>query len=80
MRFTRITIEPGKMGGAPCIRGLRFPVATVLRLVARGMTVQQILDEHPDLEADDIPEALHFAAEAMNSVEMPVGTDAVHRR
>lgn len=72
MKFTRITIEPGKMGGAPCIRGLRFPVATVLRLVASGMTTEQILHEHPDLEPEDIPEALHFAAESLNTLDLPV--------
>ncbi len=64
MKFTRITIEPGKMGGAPCIRGLRFTVATVVRMVAQGMSTEQILEEHPSLEPEDIQEALQFAAEA----------------
>ena len=72
MRFTRITIEPGKMGGAPCIRGMRFPVATVVRMVAAGMSVQQILDEHPALEAEDIAEALRFAAAAVDGIDLPV--------
>lgn len=63
--FERITIEPGKMDGQPCIRGLRFPVVTVLRMVAGGMTIDEILDEHPDLEAEDIPAALNYAAEAL---------------
>lgn len=61
----RITIEADKMDGQPCIRGLRFPVVTVLRMVAAGMTVDEILDEHPDLEAADIPAALNYAAEAL---------------
>lgn len=64
MRFTRITIDPQKMNGAPCIRGLRFPVATVVRMVAQGMSVEQTLREHPSLEREDISEALAFAAEA----------------
>ena len=61
----RITIEADKMDGQPCIRGLRFPVVTVLRMVASGMTTHEILDEHPDLEPADIPAALNYAAEAL---------------
>jgi len=72
MKFSRITIEPDKMGGAPCIRELRFPVATVVRMVAQGMTPRQILQEHPDLEPQDITEALNFAAEAVDGIELPV--------
>ncbi len=62
---TRITIGPEKMDGQPCIRGLRFPVVTVLRMVAGGMTTDEIIDEHPDLEADDVSAALNYAAEAL---------------
>ena len=51
------------MGGMPCIRGLRIPVATVVAMVADGMTTDEILTELPDLERDDIAEALHYAAE-----------------
>lgn len=61
----RITIELDKMDGQPCIRGLHFPVVTVLRMVAAGMTLDEMLDEHPDLEAADIPAALNYAAEAL---------------
>ena len=53
------------MGGVPCVRGLRFPVATVLAMVADGLTTEEILAEHPDLEAADITECLRFAAVAM---------------
>jgi hypothetical protein len=49
--FDRITAEPDKMGGVPCIRGLRIPVATVVGMVADGMTEQEILQAYPDLEA-----------------------------
>lgn len=72
MRFERITIEPDKMGGAPCIRGLRVPVATVVGMVAEGMTVEEILEAHPDLEAPDIREALEYAAEAVRERELPL--------
>lgn len=61
----RITIEPDKMDGQPCIRGLRFPVVSVLRMIAGGMTADEVLDEHPDLEPEDIPAALQYAAEAL---------------
>jgi uncharacterized protein (DUF433 family) len=71
MAFTRITIDPHVMAGVPCIRGLRMPVATVLRMVAEGMSTEQILAEHPDLEHEDIQEALRFAAEAVRERELP---------
>ncbi len=61
----RITIEPGKMDGQPCIRGLRFPVVTVLRMIAGRMSTEDILGEHPDLEAEDIPAALNYATKAL---------------
>lgn len=72
MEFSRITIEPDKMGGVPCIRGLRIPVATVVDLVANGMTETEILKAYPDLEPEDIKEALLFAAEAVREREIPL--------
>lgn len=63
MTFSRITITPDQMGGVPCIRGFRIPVATVLNMVADGMQENEILDAYPDLEKEDIREALYFAAE-----------------
>ena len=69
--FSRITVEPDKMGGMPCIRGLRIPVATVVGMVAEGLTEQEILDGYPDLEREDIREALQFAAEAVRERELP---------
>jgi uncharacterized protein (DUF433 family) len=56
--FDRITAEPDKMGGVPCIRGLRIPVATVVGMVADGMSEQDILEAYPDLQAEDIHQAL----------------------
>lgn len=72
MVFTRITAEPEKMGGIPCIRGLRIPVATVVGMVANGMSIDEILAEYPDLERDDVREALAFAAEAVCERQLPV--------
>jgi len=71
MKFSRITIEPDKMGGMPCIRGLRIPVATVVGMVANGMSEKEILDEYPDLEPNDIREALLYAAEALKERQIP---------
>ena len=62
MESTRITFDPNQMGGQACIRGLRIPVATILRCVASGMSNAKILDAYPDLEEEDIAEALRYAA------------------
>jgi uncharacterized protein (DUF433 family) len=59
----RITIEPGKRGGRPCIRGLRITVYEILDYLAAGMTEGQILSDFPDLEAEDIRAVLAFAAD-----------------
>jgi len=66
-----VTVDPHKMGGVPCIRGLRIPVATVVGMIAEGMTVDAILEAYPDLEREDIREALLFAAESVREREMP---------
>ncbi len=72
MAYERIRVDPAKMGGVPCIRDLRMPVATVVAMVANGMSVDEILADFPDLEAEDIPEALHFAAEALLERTLPL--------
>ena len=72
MDYERITIDPGKMRGVPCIRGLRIPVATVIGQLAAGRTADEILAEFPDLEADDIPAALEYAAAAVQERELPL--------
>lgn len=72
MRYDRITVEPDKMGGVHCIRNLRVPVATVVGMVAEGMTTEEILAAYPYLEAADIREALEYAAEAVRERELPL--------
>lgn len=72
MTFTRITVRPEQMGGVPCIRGLRIPVATVVDMVADGMGRDEILAAYPDLEAADIAEALRYAAEAVRERVLPL--------
>ena len=76
MSFVRITVNPHQMGGVPCIRGLRIPVATVVGMLAEGMTEEEILDAYPDLEPEDIREALQSAAEAVREWELPLVTPA----
>lgn len=72
MEFKRITTDAAQMGGVPCLRGLRIPVATVVALVAEGETVERILALYPDLEADDVREALLFAAAAVRERTLPL--------
>ncbi|MBI5756763.1 MAG: DUF433 domain-containing protein [Nitrospirae bacterium] len=72
MKFKRITVNPNQMGGVPCIRGLRIPVATVVGMVADGMTEEEILKTYPDLKREDIREALQYAAEAVRERELPL--------
>ena len=72
MKFKRITVDSRQMGGVPCIRGLRIPVATVVGMVADGLTQEEILRAYPDLEADDIHEALRYAAAAVRERELPL--------
>jgi uncharacterized protein (DUF433 family) len=62
------------MGGVPCLRGLRIPVATVVAMVADGMSEEEILRAYPDLEPEDIREALRYAAEALQERELPLVT------
>lgn len=72
MRHERITIESEKMGGLPCIRGLRIPVTTVVGLLTAGETHEQILADYPELEDADILAALAYAAEAVQERELPL--------
>jgi uncharacterized protein (DUF433 family) len=58
----RITFNPHVMGGRACIRGMRIPVSVIVSLVANGAAVQEILDDYPDLERDDVEEVLRYAA------------------
>ena len=76
MSFTRITVRTDQMGGVPCIRGLRIPVATVVGMVADGMSIPEILAAYPDLEAEDVREGLRYAAEAVRERELPLAASA----
>jgi uncharacterized protein (DUF433 family) len=72
MKFARITVDPRQMNGVPCIRGLRIPVATVVGMMADGMTREEILKAYPDLKPNDLNEALRYAAEAVRERELPL--------
>lgn len=71
-RFSRITMDPEQMDGVPCIRGLRIPVATVVAMAGDGLTEDEILEAYPDLQREDIREALQFAAAAVRERELPL--------
>ena len=70
-KFNRITIDPNKCFGKPCVRGLRIPVSSILTYLSSGMTVEAILQEWPELEPEDISEALGYAASAMEESIIP---------
>ncbi|MEM3526018.1 MAG: DUF433 domain-containing protein [Candidatus Jordarchaeaceae archaeon] len=62
VKFDRITIDPNVMGGQPCTGGLRIPVALIVRLVANGRTFKEIVGDYPELEEEDVKQALEYAA------------------
>lgn len=72
MAFDRITIDHQKMGGLPCIRDLRIPASTILGQLAAGREAEEILEDFPDLERDDILAALEYAAAAVQERELPL--------
>jgi len=75
--FDRITSDPNILGGKACIRGMRISVSLIVNLVANSMTVEEILDEYPDLEAEDVRQALHYAAWAADDIVYePIGVPA----
>ncbi|MBC8456474.1 MAG: DUF433 domain-containing protein [Deltaproteobacteria bacterium] len=70
-KFNRITLDQNKCFGKPCIRGMRMPVASILSYLSSGMTVEDILKEWPELEKEDIFQALGYAAWAMEERVVP---------
>lgn len=68
----RITIDPQVMGGQPCIRGIRIPVSIIIRMIAAGNMTQEILAEYPELEEEDIKQALEYAAWSVSEKNLPV--------
>lgn len=71
-RYQRITIDPDVCTGKPCIRGLRFPVTSLLAYLSSGMTYEELLNEFPFLEREDILEALSFSSEMLHEHFFPL--------
>ncbi len=74
--FDRIAVDHRIMGGVPCIAGTRIPVATVVSMVAEGMTVDRIVGDFPQVDAEGVRQALLFAAEAVRERELPLRDSA----
>ncbi len=62
MKFDRITFDPQIMGGRACVRGMRIPVSVIVRQIAHGATVEEILHGYPDLQREDVQQAIEYAA------------------
>ena len=72
----RITVNPRQMGGVPCIRGLRIPVATVIGMIASGMTPAEVVEELPTLDLEDVAAALRFSADSVADRQIPLQSTA----
>jgi uncharacterized protein (DUF433 family) len=72
-RLERITVDPSICHGKPTVRGLRYPVESLLELLASGMTIEEIIEDHPDLERDDLLAALEFGALVSAQRRVPLG-------
>lgn len=72
MSYRRITVRLDQLGGTPCIRGLRIPVAAVIEMVAEGMNKDEIIAAYLDLQAEDVCEAIRYAAETVRKRELPL--------
>lgn len=70
--FDRISVDHRVMGGVPCIRGTRIPVTTIVGSLAEGTTTDELLREFPQLTAEDVAEALRYAAAAVDERELPL--------
>lgn len=76
MAIERVTVDPAQMGGVPCIRGLRVTVSMLLGQLAAGRTVEQVLEDYPYLEREDVKAALEYAAAIVNEREIPLARPA----
>ena len=70
--FDRITRVPGVMGGKPCIRGMRITVGMILGQIGSGESIEYLLDQYPDLEREDILQAMRYAAWRVSDSELPL--------
>ncbi len=71
-KLERVTVDPQVFQGQPCIRGLRIPVSLIVKLVSAGKTTDEIIDDYPELEKEDIRQALEFAAWVTSEKTFPI--------
>jgi len=74
VELDRITVDADIMGGRPCVRGMRFPVSRIISMIAAGESELTILKNHPDLQPEDIRQALTYAAMLTDNAIVPLGT------
>ncbi|MCK4734741.1 MAG: DUF433 domain-containing protein [Methanophagales archaeon] len=72
IKLERITIDPEVMGGQPCIRGLRIPVSLIIKLIASGKKIEDILEDYPELKEEDIKQSLEYAAWTVSEKVLPI--------
>ena len=72
IKLERITIDPEVMGGQPCIRGLRIPVSLIIKLIASGKKIEDILEDYPELKKEDIKQSLEYAAWTVSEKVLPI--------
>jgi uncharacterized protein (DUF433 family) len=72
IKLERITIDPEVMGGQPCIRGFRIPVSLIIKLIASGKKIEEILEDYPELEEEDITQSLEYAAWTVSEKILPL--------
>jgi uncharacterized protein (DUF433 family) len=72
VKLHRITMDPEVMGGQPCIRGLRIPVSLIIKLIASGKKTEEIKEDYPELEEEDIKQSLEYAAWTVSEKVLPV--------
>ena len=72
VKLERITIDPEVMGGQPCIRGLRIPVSLIIKLIASGKKIEDILEDYPELKKEDIKQSLEYAAWTVSEKVLPI--------
>lgn len=71
-KLNRVTVDPQVFQGQPCIRGMRIPVSLIVKLVSAGKTTDEIIDDYPELEKEDIRQALEFAAWVTSEKTFPI--------
>jgi uncharacterized protein (DUF433 family) len=72
VKLDRITMDPEVMGGQPCLKGLRIPVSLIIKLIASGKKIEEILEDYPELEEEDVKQSLEYAAWTVSERVLPL--------